>query len=96
MSRLPLALAVEPRLLPYAVANGFYMDSKARSLLLFDKLDHDLFGSTAILSSGRCLKNHFLSPRLTRKRLHKMLENFASLNHRESLCFASVLGSRHF
>lgn len=32
MSRLPLALAVEPRLLPYAVANGFYMDSKARSL----------------------------------------------------------------
>lgn len=33
MSRLPLALAVEPRLLPYAVANGFFMDSKARSLL---------------------------------------------------------------
>ena len=30
MSRLPLALAVEPRLLPYAVANGFCMDSKAR------------------------------------------------------------------
>jgi hypothetical protein len=26
--QFPLVLAIEPRLLPYAVANGFYMDSK--------------------------------------------------------------------
>jgi len=40
MSRLPLALAVEPRLLPYAVANGFYMDSKYRDFVfrkMFEK-----------------------------------------------------------
>jgi hypothetical protein len=93
MSRLPLALAVEPRLLPYAVANGFYMDSKARSLLFLIILRDNLFGSTATLFSGKCLKNLFLSLRQTQKRLHKMLENFASLNHRKSMRFASLLGS---
>lgn len=33
MVQFPLALALEPRLLPYAVANGFYMDSKVRTLI---------------------------------------------------------------
>lgn len=28
MAQFPLALAIEPRLLPLAVANGFQMDSK--------------------------------------------------------------------
>ncbi len=28
MAQFPLALALEPRLLPYAVSNGFFMDSK--------------------------------------------------------------------
>ena len=28
MAQFPLALAIEPRLLPYAVANGFHMDYK--------------------------------------------------------------------
>lgn len=28
MAQFPLVLAVEPRLLPYARANGFYMDGK--------------------------------------------------------------------
>lgn len=28
MTQFPLALAIEPRLLPFAVANGFQMDSK--------------------------------------------------------------------
>jgi hypothetical protein len=28
MVQLPIALAVEPRLLPYAEANGFHMDTK--------------------------------------------------------------------
>lgn len=30
MVQFPLALAVEPRLLPFAVANGFQMDAKVR------------------------------------------------------------------
>jgi len=29
MAQFPLALAIEPRLLPLATANGFHMDSKA-------------------------------------------------------------------
>ncbi|KAJ7459859.1 hypothetical protein FB451DRAFT_1271766 [Mycena latifolia] len=33
MVQFPLALAVEPRLLPYAVANGFEMDSKYRDFV---------------------------------------------------------------
>lgn len=31
MAQFPLALSIEPRLLPLAVANGFHMDSKVRS-----------------------------------------------------------------
>lgn len=30
MHQFPLALSIEPRLLPLAVANGFRMDSKVR------------------------------------------------------------------
>lgn len=30
MAQFPLVLAIEPRLLPYARANGFRMDSKVR------------------------------------------------------------------
>ncbi|KAK7056770.1 hypothetical protein VNI00_002487 [Paramarasmius palmivorus] len=33
MAHFPLALAIEPRLLPYAVANGFYMDRKYRDFV---------------------------------------------------------------
>jgi len=33
MAQFPLALAIEPKLLPYAVKNGFYMDGKARIYL---------------------------------------------------------------
>ncbi|KAF5382555.1 hypothetical protein D9615_002846 [Tricholomella constricta] len=33
MSQFPLALAIEPRLLPYAVKNGFNMDSKYRDFV---------------------------------------------------------------
>ena len=35
MAQFPLALAVEPRLLPHAVANGFTMDYKASGLFHF-------------------------------------------------------------
>ncbi|KAF5385682.1 hypothetical protein D9757_005531 [Collybiopsis confluens] len=33
LAQFPLALAIEPRLLPYAVANGFYMDEKYRDFV---------------------------------------------------------------
>ncbi|KAJ7505323.1 hypothetical protein B0H11DRAFT_415511 [Mycena galericulata] len=33
MVQFPLALAIEPRLLPYAVANGFHMDAKYRDFV---------------------------------------------------------------
>jgi hypothetical protein len=32
MAQFPLALAIEPRFLPLAVANGFRMDSSVRNL----------------------------------------------------------------
>lgn len=32
MAQFPLILATEPRLLPYAVANGFTMDSRVSSI----------------------------------------------------------------
>lgn len=32
MVQFPLVLAIEPRLLPYAVANGFHMDTKVPRL----------------------------------------------------------------
>lgn len=35
MAQFPLALAIEPRLLPYAVENGFHMDSKVWNEILF-------------------------------------------------------------
>ena len=40
MSQFPLALALEPRLLPYAVSNGFVMDAKYRNFIfrkMFEK-----------------------------------------------------------
>jgi hypothetical protein len=38
MAQFPLALAIEPRLLPLAVSNGFSMDSKVRGNLFCSKL----------------------------------------------------------
>ncbi|PBK74864.1 hypothetical protein ARMSODRAFT_950920 [Armillaria solidipes] len=41
MAQFPLALALEPRLLPYAVSNGFFMDSKYRNFIfrkMFEKV----------------------------------------------------------
>lgn len=35
MSQFPLALAIEPKLLPCAISNGFSMDYKVVSHLLF-------------------------------------------------------------
>lgn len=36
MAQFPLVLAIEPRLLPYARVNGFYMDCKVRRSVDYD------------------------------------------------------------
>lgn len=59
MSQFPLALSIEPRLLPLAVANGFHMDSKVHppySFIPFMKLHTHYHGvySTATSFSARC------------------------------------------
>ncbi|THU87049.1 hypothetical protein K435DRAFT_826523 [Dendrothele bispora CBS 962.96] len=41
MAQFPLALAIEPRLLPYAVANGFHMDSKYRDFVFRKMFEHN-------------------------------------------------------
>ncbi|KAJ7044120.1 hypothetical protein C8F04DRAFT_1389517 [Mycena alexandri] len=40
MAQFPLALAIEPRLLPYAVANGFQMDAKYRDFVFRKMFEH--------------------------------------------------------
>lgn len=40
MAQFPLALAIEPRLLPYAVANGFRMNSKYRDFVFRKMFEH--------------------------------------------------------
>ncbi|KAJ7250871.1 hypothetical protein B0H12DRAFT_1324188 [Mycena haematopus] len=47
MSQFPLALAIEPRLLPYAVANGFEMDAKYRDFV-FRKMFEKTSGPAAV------------------------------------------------
>ncbi|KAI0317788.1 hypothetical protein OF83DRAFT_1119562, partial [Amylostereum chailletii] len=44
MTQFPLALAIEPRLLPLAVANGFHMDSRYRDFVFRRMFEHT--GST--------------------------------------------------
>jgi len=56
MVQLPIALAVEPRLLPYAEANGFHMDTKVAFDIIWSATDTKDFVSTATSSSVRCLK----------------------------------------
>lgn len=56
MVQLPIALAIEPRLLPYAEANGFHMDTKVTLHVNPSAANTEEFGSTATSSSVRCLK----------------------------------------
>ncbi|OCH86395.1 hypothetical protein OBBRIDRAFT_761400 [Obba rivulosa] len=48
MSQFPLVLAIEPRLLPYARANGFYMDRKYRDFVF-----RKMFEKPAVAYEGR-------------------------------------------
>ncbi|KAI0781991.1 hypothetical protein C8Q75DRAFT_789273 [Abortiporus biennis] len=48
MAQFPLVLAIEPRLLPFARANGFYMDHKYRNFVF-----RKMFEKAAIVSEGR-------------------------------------------
>lgn len=60
MAQFPLALSIEPRLLPLAVANGFHMDSKVRhySLDIYSGIYAHLSRAYSIVisSSARCSK----------------------------------------
>jgi hypothetical protein len=53
MAQFPLALSIEPRLLPLAIADGFRMDSRVRiyHLLVIDITSNGYWFSTAILCS---------------------------------------------
>ncbi|KAI6044807.1 hypothetical protein EDC04DRAFT_2932465 [Pisolithus marmoratus] len=66
MSQLPIALAVEPRLLPYAEANGFRIDTKYRDFIfrkMFEKQSlNTVDRSEEIVSNVRELKR--LDPRM--------------------------------
>ena len=74
MSQFPLALAVEPRLLPYAVANGFSLDPKVnliQGLLSYISLIHT---SSVSFSTGtsyfeRCSSDPHHRARPVRKML---------------------------
>ena len=61
MAQFPIALAIEPRLLSYAVENGFCMDSKVgftpflEELILY--LRFHFHCSTVTLCSAKCLKS---------------------------------------
>lgn len=56
MVQLPIALAIEPRLLPYAEANGFHMDTKVILPFNTSTTNTKEFDSTATSSSVRCLR----------------------------------------
>ena len=58
MAQFPLALSIEPRLLPLAIANGFRMDNRVRGYYLCFRGAHSMPPappSTAILCSAEFL-----------------------------------------
>ena len=61
MSQFPLALAIEPKLLPCAISNGFSMDYKVVSHLLFSHTNTftyvSILFSIAISFFGKCLRS---------------------------------------
>jgi hypothetical protein len=56
MAQFPLALAIEPRLLPHAAANGFAMDYKASDIFALTNFTHLFNFSIGTSYSVKCLK----------------------------------------
>lgn len=75
MAQFPLALAIEPRLLPYAVANGFQMDSKVFLELFPYVITWLNVDSIAILFFEKCSKGLQLRPSPVLMILHITSEN---------------------
>lgn len=76
MAQFPLALAVEPRLLPLAVANGFVMDNKVISLLSLQLVQCSCvfpLDSIEILSFVKCSNGQSLSHQGARTRMRTTL-----------------------
>lgn len=75
MVQLPIALAVEPRLLPYAEANGFRMDTKVIVVTLTTQMMLSAKISIATSFSAKCLKNRLLTLQIGRMTLFVMFGN---------------------
>lgn len=72
MVQLPIALAVEPRLLPYAEANGFRMDTKVIMVTLTMRVMLSVKISIATSFSVRCLKSSLSTLQIGRMTLFVM------------------------
>jgi hypothetical protein len=57
MAQLPIALAIEPRLLPYAEANGFRMDPKVHHTPCHRSISYSEQTSIETLFSVRCSRS---------------------------------------
>jgi hypothetical protein len=87
MAQFPIALAIEPRLLSYAVENGFCMDTKAGFTPLSEersvKFALQFYCSIVILCSAKCLKNRYQRTRLWLQTSLITFESCAGLTLRE-------------
>ena len=90
MAQFPLALAIEPKLLPYAVKNGFYMDGKARFYFCsWNAYLHliDPLSSIEILYFARCSNGRPCKEKPLPRILWITYENYAGWILRMSLFF---------
>jgi hypothetical protein len=84
MAQFPLILAIEPRLLPAAVANGFRMDYKVGikfSVLGLPRSRPNPAGSTGTLYFGRC--SNGIPVTFRRAMSQRTYENYANWTQRE-------------
>src|SRR5580658_7496513 len=85
MAQFPLALAIEPRLLPLATANGFHMDSKVGLELLtfIIAITRTLLNSIATSCFAKCLRKRIWQVRVELKKSLKMCGSYVNSIQRE-------------
>lgn len=90
MAQFPLALSIEPRLLPPAVANGFHMDDKVRIYSCFQTLGRlsEHASSIETSSSAKCSRR-MLMARIGWKTSYTMSDSFVFWIHRAKGSFFS-------
>ncbi len=81
MANFPLALAIEPRLLPYARENGFHMDHKVTAQTFCRAYKTMLTSGISIATSfsARCSRNQLSRLRVVRMKLCVMYKSYAGL-----------------